>query len=71
MRGTLDEFQSRLDPSHFARMNRSHLVNLDFVAEMIAVGHGEYRVKLKDGTDLLWSRRYAPGSLMGDGSGTE
>lgn len=70
MRGTLDEFQSRLDPSHFARMNRSQIVNLDFVAEMIAVGHGEYRVKLKDGTDLLWSRRYAPGSLIGEGSET-
>jgi two-component system LytT family response regulator len=61
LRSTLDEFHSRLDPEHFVRMNRSHIVNLDFVDEMIAVGHGEYRVKLKDGTDLVWSRRYAPG----------
>jgi two-component system LytT family response regulator len=61
LRSTLDEFHSRLDPEHFARMNRSQIVNLDFVQEMIAVGHGEYRVKLKDGTDLVWSRRYAPG----------
>jgi two-component system LytT family response regulator len=67
-RGTLDELQSRLDPNHFARMNRSQIVNLDFVEEMIAVGHGEYRVKLKDGTDLLWSRRYAPGAVPGEGA---
>jgi two-component system LytT family response regulator len=66
-RGTLDELQSRLDPSHFARMNRSQIVNLDFVEEMIAVGHGEYRVKLKDGTHLVWSRRYAPGAVPGEG----
>jgi two-component system LytT family response regulator len=62
LRSTLDDFLARLDREHFARMNRSHIVNLDFVSEMVAVGHGEYRVKLKDGTDLVWSRRYAPGS---------
>ena len=60
LRSTLDEFQAKLNPEQFARMNRSHIVNLDFVDEMIALSHGEYRVRLKDGCDLIWSRRYAP-----------
>lgn len=65
LRSTLDDFQSRLDPEHFARMNRSQIVNLGFVAEMITRGHGEYRVRLKDGTEINWSRRYAPGAIPG------
>ncbi len=64
LRSTLDEFQAQLDPEHFVRMNRSHLVHLDFVKEMVAVGHGEYRVTLKDGTHLVWSRRFSPGSHL-------
>ncbi|MCW5965001.1 MAG: response regulator transcription factor [Bryobacterales bacterium] len=62
LRSTLDEFHAQLDPEHFVRMNRSHLVHLDFVKEMVAVGHGEYRVRLMDGTDLVWSRRFSPGA---------
>jgi len=65
VRGTLDEYQARLDPQHFVRMNRSQIVNLSFVAEMVASGHGEYRVKTKDGTELTWTRRYSPGMLPG------
>jgi two-component system LytT family response regulator len=63
LRSTLDDFQSRLDPELFVRMNRSQIVNLSFVEEMTTRGHGEYRVRLKDGTELNWSRRYAPGAI--------
>lgn len=61
LRSTLDEFFSQLDPEQFVRLNRSQIVQLDFIREMIAAGHGDYRVTLKDGTELTWSRRFGAG----------
>jgi two-component system, LytTR family, response regulator len=57
-RGVLSEIESRLDPEKFLRINRSELVKLDAVAEFQPWFHGDYRVKMKDGTVLTWSRRY-------------
>jgi len=57
-RGTMAEIEQKLDPEKFLRINRSEIVRLDAVAEFQPWFHGDYRVKMKDGTVLTWSRRY-------------
>lgn len=58
LRGTIDGLQRRLDPTRFLRVNRSQLVNIDSIKELQPWFHGEYRIILKNGTELMWSRRY-------------
>ena len=57
-RGTLADLEERLDPERFLRLNRSELVRLEAVAELQPWFHGDYRVRLKSGALLTWSRRY-------------
>ncbi|HEX4955736.1 MAG TPA: LytTR family DNA-binding domain-containing protein [Thermoanaerobaculia bacterium] len=57
-RGTLSELETRLDAERFLRINRSEIVRLDAVAELQPWFHGDYRVVLRGGTVLSWSRRY-------------
>ena len=57
-RGTLRELEERLDPERFLRINRSEIVRLDAIAEVAPWFHGDYRIRLHDGTELSWSRRY-------------
>ncbi len=61
VRATLDGLAEQLDETHFARINRSQIVNLDCIKEMQPWFHGEYRVILKSGLTLRWSRRFGPG----------
>jgi len=58
LRSTLDALQETLDPRAFARINRSTLVRLDTIRELLPWFHGEYKVVLRDNTELRWSRRY-------------
>jgi two-component system LytT family response regulator len=58
MRGTIEGLNRKLDPARFLRINRSQIVNLDSIKELQPWFHGEYRIILKDGTQLNWSRRY-------------
>jgi two-component system, LytTR family, response regulator len=58
LRGTLESIASSLDPKIFVRINRGSLVRLDAVRELVPWFHGEYKVILKDATELRWSRRY-------------
>lgn len=58
MRATLDSIEDTLDPKLFARINRSTIVRLDAIREMLPWFHGEYKVILNDKTELRWSRRY-------------
>ena len=50
--------EARLDPEKFLRINRSEVIRLDAVAEFQPWFHGDYRVRMKDGTILTWSRRF-------------
>ena len=63
-RGTMAEIEQKLDPEKFLRINRSEIVRLDAVAEFQPWFHGDYRVKMKDGTTLTWSRRYRARSRL-------
>lgn len=58
IRGTLGELADRLDPASFLRVNRSDVVRLDAIRELQPWSHGDYRIVLRDGTALLWSRRF-------------
>jgi two-component system LytT family response regulator len=58
MRATLDSIEETLDPKLFARINRSSIVRLDAIREMLPWFHGEYKVILHDKTELRWSRRF-------------
>ncbi len=58
MRETLQSLAGRLDPAKFLRIHRSMLVNLDRVREIQPIFHGDYQVKLSDGTELTLSRNY-------------
>ena len=58
LRSTLDNLQNSLDPKLFVRVNRSALVRLDFIHELLPWFHGEYKVILKNKTELRWTRRY-------------
>ena len=58
LRATIGSIAARLDPAQFLRVNRSTLVRLDAVREMQEWSHGDYRVVMHDGAELIWSRRY-------------
>ena len=58
IRETLQSLEHRLDPAKILRINRSNMVNIDRVRELQSVFHGDYLVKLFDGTELTLSRNY-------------
>jgi two-component system LytT family response regulator len=57
-RQSLRELESRLDASYFVRVHRSALVNVEYIAEMHPMFHGDYELILRRGTRLTLSRRY-------------
>jgi two-component system LytT family response regulator len=59
LRATLESMEEKLDPEQFVRIHRSHVVNLDAIREVHPWFHGDYKLVLHDGTELMWSRRYA------------
>lgn len=68
MRATIEGIARRLDPSRFLRANRSTVVRLDAVVEVQPWFHGEYRLRLVDGAEVMWTRTYierAPANVLG------
>jgi two-component system LytT family response regulator len=58
LRGTMASIEERLDVRKFLRIHRSTIVNLDRVLELAPLFHGDYAVRLRDGTELVLSRSY-------------
>ena len=58
IRSTLDALSKKLDPTAFVRVNRSTIVRLDSIHELQPWFHGEYKIVMKDGATITWSRRY-------------
>lgn len=56
LRETMNEMETKLDPSKFVRVHRSSIVNLDRIRELQQHFNGEYLVVLHDGTELKLSR---------------
>ncbi|HEX4649382.1 MAG TPA: LytTR family DNA-binding domain-containing protein [Steroidobacteraceae bacterium] len=57
-RQSLSQLEARLDPGSFVRVHRSTLVNVEHIAEMHPLFHGDYELILRRGTRLTLSRRY-------------
>jgi len=57
-RQTLAELEQRLDPGSFVRVHRSTVVNVEHIAEMHPLFHGDYELVLRRGTRLTLSRRF-------------
>jgi two-component system LytT family response regulator len=68
MRETISEMETKLYPNGFSRIHRSAIVNTERIAEMRPLDNGEYRVLLRDGTELRLSRNYRQQlqSILGD-----
>jgi two-component system LytT family response regulator len=58
LRETMTALEEKLDPEQFVRVHRSTMVNLERVRELEPYFHGDYIVKLEDGTRLTLSRTY-------------
>jgi two-component system LytT family response regulator len=57
-RQPLGLLEQRLDSASFVRVHRSTLVNIEHIAEMHPLFHGDYELVLRRGTRLTLSRRY-------------
>lgn len=61
IRHGLADLAARLDPTRFQRIHRSHVVRLAAIRELRTWFHGDLKVVLADGAELLWSRRFRGG----------
>lgn len=57
-REAISHLETRLDPRRFQRIGRSAIVNLDCVRELQPWFRGDYKVILRNGTELKLSHRY-------------
>jgi len=58
IRAALARLAQRLDPAEFLRVHRAHLVRAACIAEVVPRAHGDALLKLRDGSEVLLSRRY-------------
>jgi uncharacterized protein YlzI (FlbEa/FlbD family) len=58
LRESLASLFARLDSQRFVQVHRSHIVNIDYISEIQPWDHGDYRILLKDGSFINFSRRY-------------
>jgi two-component system LytT family response regulator len=52
----LNDFERRLDPGRFIRVHRAHIVNLDFVKQLVPYDGSRMQIEMRDGTKILASR---------------
>jgi DNA-binding LytR/AlgR family response regulator len=58
MRDSLESVLRRLGEQRFARVHRTHVVNISRIREIQPWDHGDYRIVMKDGSFVNFSRRY-------------
>ena len=58
VRQTMSELESQLDPARFLRVHRSAIVNLDRIRELQPWFRGDYRIILRDGTELTLTKNH-------------
>ena len=62
---SISSLESQLDASQFVRIHRSTIVNLERVRWIEPSAHGNYRVILHNGTNLVMSRKEKLGAMTG------
>ena len=60
LRIPLKHLLARLDPDHFIRIHRSHIINLTLIASLTPHPDGRLEVELKSGRQVASSRTRAP-----------
>jgi two-component system LytT family response regulator len=55
---TLKQFSSQLNPSHFVRIHKSTVVNLQWIQSYTSRMNGDYDILMKNGEELRLSRNY-------------
>lgn len=65
LRTSISTLESELDPDKFVRIHRSTIVNVDRIRWLEPSMHGNYRVILMDGTQLVLSRREKLSQMTG------
>ena len=60
LRETMRNIAERLDPTHFVRIHRGALVNLDSIVKMEPLVSGDCMVRLRSGIRLRMSRSFRP-----------
>ncbi|MPR36130.1 LytR/AlgR family response regulator transcription factor [Salmonirosea aquatica] len=55
---SLTSLETKLDPAEFVRINRSYIVNLNYIDTVETYFNGEYIVHMKTGQQLKWTRNY-------------
>ncbi len=65
LRRTLASLEARLDPKQFLRIAKGDIVRLDAIHEIRPWSHGDYRVRMRDGSELTWTRRYRSAAESG------
>lgn len=58
VRGTLGALEARLDPARWVRVNRATIVPIAGIAHAEPWFHGEHHLTLRDGSKVVWTRRY-------------
>ena len=58
LRGTIAEMERKLHGSKFMRIHRSAIVNTERIVEMRPLDNSDYRLVLRDGTELKLSRSH-------------
>jgi two-component system LytT family response regulator len=60
LRESLQRLAAKLPGDRFARVHRSHVVNVSRIAEVTRLANGDGIITLTGGRQLRWSRRYRP-----------
>ena len=58
IRETMNHLESQLDRRKFVRIHRSAIVNVDSIAEIRSLFHGDHSVRLRSGTEIPLGRSY-------------
>lgn len=58
LRETISSMEAQLDPKKFRRIHRSAIVQISKIKELQPWFHGEYRIILHSGDELMLSRNY-------------
>ena len=68
VRMTMAQLERRLNPRRFLRVHRSAIVNLDAVRSVEVGVHGDYVLRLRDGSRVKLSRSYRDAVLAALGA---
>jgi two-component system LytT family response regulator len=58
LRQTMHGLEQKLDPTHFVRIHRTTIVNVQRIRDTRPASHGDHIIVLHDGTQLQMSRAY-------------